>query len=138
MASSRDMPMPLSEIVIVPASGIEPRRECAVRVVLEQRRRSERPEAELVDCIGRVRNQLPQEDLPFEYSEWIISLQELPRLRLKSEGGAGILGLRFRPDPDRRSSGVSPGPSHNTRRGFMGTTAIAPTWDPAAEITSIR
>ena len=62
ITSCRDMPMPLSDTVIVPRRLVVGDTDLQLGVVLEEGRIGQRLEAELVSGIGGVRDQLAQED----------------------------------------------------------------------------
>ena len=85
MTSCRDMPMPLSEMVIVREPGVDADADLQVRIVLEERAVGDRLEPQLVARIRRVRHQLAQEDLLVPVKGVHHQVQELLDLRLEAK-----------------------------------------------------
>ena len=85
---SRDMPMPLSEIVSVPACLVRDQLDLPVGVVLEQLRLRQTLEADAVDGVASVADQLAQEDVLVRVKRVNDQVQELLELRLELHGFA--------------------------------------------------
>ena len=92
MTSSRDMPMPLSETVMVRAFGSKLTRIFSSAIVLEQRVVGQRLEAQLVARIRRVGDQLAQEDLLVGVQGVDHQIEELLDFGLEAEGFLGCSG----------------------------------------------
>ena len=92
ITSWRDMPMPLSETVIVPGARVVADADLQLRVVLEQRAVGDRFEAQLVAGVRRVRDQLAQEDLLVAVQGVDHQVEELLDLGLEAEGFFGSHG----------------------------------------------